>query len=208
MAGQSSRHGEVQRPQLGHFRVADRGESDSYSRVRAALDPVAKDINCPIIWVMGNHDDRGAFRRVLLDEKDDSVTLVYRGVDLVGLRLIALDSTVPGYHHGALGDEQLQELTTPLRSMTVLEFHRPERCEELVRGTDIRAILGGHRHYSTAATFAGGARFCCRSGELHDGSGCARAPDSGSRRCAELLAPSRTSRDRDDIGCTGRAGTQ
>ncbi|MCJ1694638.1 phosphodiesterase [Rathayibacter caricis] len=158
--------------------VADRGEEDAYRRVKAALDPLAARFGAPIVWVMGNHDERRAFRRVLLEQQQhaDSETPIDQVVDLDGLRLVALDSAVPGFHHGALTDEQLERLQrelatpaplgtilalhhpplpTPLGAMTVLELRGIERLEEVVRGTDVRAILGGHLHYPTAATFAG-----------------------------------------------------
>ncbi|MBF4462171.1 phosphodiesterase [Rathayibacter sp. VKM Ac-2878] len=156
--------------------IADRGEEDAYRRVRRALDPVAERFDCPIVWVMGNHDERRAFRRVLLDEDGGSDAPVYQVVDLGGLRLVALDSAVPGFHHGELGEEQVGRLRaelerpaplgtvlalhhpplpTPLGAMTVLELRGMDFLEEAVRGTDVRAILGGHLHYPTSATFGG-----------------------------------------------------
>ncbi|PPG52066.1 phosphodiesterase [Rathayibacter sp. AY1E9] len=156
--------------------VADRGEEDAYRRVREQLDPVGERFGCPIVWVMGNHDERGAFRRVLLEQDPAGAGPVDQVVDLGGLRLIALDSAVPGFHHGDLTDAQLAwlkdelaapaplgtilalhhpPLPTPLGAMTVLELRGIDRLEEVVRGTDVRAILGGHLHYPTAATFAG-----------------------------------------------------
>ncbi|MCM6762565.1 phosphodiesterase [Rathayibacter sp. ZW T2_19] len=157
--------------------VADRGEEDAYRRVKAAVDPLGERFGCPVVWVMGNHDERSAFRRVLLEqESDDRETPVDQVVDLDGLRLIALDSAVPGFHHGELTDAQLESLErelatpaplgtvlalhhpplpTPLGAMTVLELRGMERLEEVVGGSDVRAILGGHLHYPTAATFAG-----------------------------------------------------
>lgn len=160
--------------------VADRGEEDAYRRVRGLLDPVGERFACPVVWVMGNHDERRAFRTVLLDERADDATDVEQPIDQVvdlgGLRLIALDSAVPGYHHGAVTDAQLRSLAdvlatpaplgtilalhhpplpTPLGAMTVLELRGMDALEEVVRGTDVRAILGGHLHYPTAATFAG-----------------------------------------------------
>lgn len=156
--------------------VADRGEEDAYRRVRAALEPVAERFDCPIVWVMGNHDERGPFRRVLLDQDGSDTSPVDQLVDLGGLRLIALDSAVPGFHHGELTDTQLERLArelrtpaslgtilalhhpplpTPLGAMTVLELRGIDRLEEVVRGSDVRAILGGHLHYPTAASFAG-----------------------------------------------------
>ena len=61
------------------------------------------------IWVAGNHDERPALRRDLLDLEptEEPVTGVW---DLGGLRLIALDTTVPGWHHGDLDDAQLDWL--------------------------------------------------------------------------------------------------
>ena len=157
--------------------VADRGEEDAYRRVKAAVDPLGVRFGCPVVWVMGNHDERSAFRRVLLEQQsDDRETPVDQVVDLDGLRLIALDSAVPGFHHGELTDTQLESLErelatpaplgtvlalhhpplpTPLGAMTVLELRGMERLEEVVRGSDVRAVLGGHLHYPTAATFAG-----------------------------------------------------
>jgi len=157
--------------------VADRGEEDAYRRVKASVDPLGERFGCPVVWVMGNHDERSAFRRVLLEQQsDDRETPVDQVVDLDGLRLIALDSAVPGFHHGELTDTQLESLErelatpaplgtvlalhhpplpTPLGAMTVLELRGMERLEEVVRGSDVRAVLGGHLHYPTAATFAG-----------------------------------------------------
>jgi 3',5'-cyclic AMP phosphodiesterase CpdA len=84
---------------------------------------------------------------------------------------------VPGFHHGSLDDEQLEwlaaELATPaphgtliavhhppiptplLWAMEMLELHGQNRLAEVVRGTDVRGILGGHLHYTTHSVFAG-----------------------------------------------------
>lgn len=48
--------------------LADKGESDAYARLRAIVDPAARRLGAEVIWVMGNHDDRGTFRDTLLDE--------------------------------------------------------------------------------------------------------------------------------------------
>ncbi|NQX27660.1 metallophosphoesterase [Microbacteriaceae bacterium VKM Ac-2854] len=155
--------------------VADRGEADAYRRVRAALDPVAASFDCPIVWVMGNHDERVAFRRELLGAEGGDEPILQQ-FDLGGLRVVALDSAVPGFHHGALTPEHLAELDailadpaphgtllalhhpplpTPLGAMTVLELRGLAEFAEVIRGRDIRGVLAGHLHYPTAATFAG-----------------------------------------------------
>jgi 3',5'-cyclic AMP phosphodiesterase CpdA len=124
---------------------------------------------------MGNHDARPAFRSGLLDDEptQDSVDVV---VDVNGLRIIVLDSTVPGFHHGLISDEQLDWLTgvlaEPAPHGTLLALHHPpvpglldamdsvelkeqHRLEEVLAGTDVRGILAGHLHFSTTCTFAG-----------------------------------------------------
>ena len=158
--------------------IADLGEPDAYGRVRGLVEPAAARMGAEVVWVMGNHDDRSAFRAGLLgsgsEGGDDSP--IDRVIDLGGLRVIALDTSVPGYHHGELSGEQLdwlgRQLSTraahgtilalhhppvpsPVAYMQVLELQRQHDLAEVIRGSDIRAILGGHLHYSTHGLFAG-----------------------------------------------------
>ena len=39
--------------------------------------------------------------------------------------------------------------------VALIELRDQERLAEVIRGTDVRGILGGHLHYSTTSTFAG-----------------------------------------------------
>ena len=156
--------------------LADTGRPDAYRRLRALVEPAAAELGAEVIWVMGNHDERGAFRAGLLDQNAEDVTPIDRVFDIGGLRIIALDSTVPGQHHGEIGDDQLQwlakELETPAPHGTLLALHHPPvpspiglialvelrdqaKLAEVIEGTDVRGILGGHLHYSTHSTFAG-----------------------------------------------------
>lgn len=155
--------------------LTDLGEPDAYRRLRAAVEPVVARMDARLIWVMGNHDERAAYASLLFDAEptDAPQDQVY---DLGGLRVISLDSTVPGYHHGELEPAQLEWLAsvlaepaplgsilalhhppvpTPLEVMSVLELHDQPALERVIAGSDIRAILGGHLHYSTHGTFAG-----------------------------------------------------
>lgn len=155
--------------------VADLGEPDAYRRIRAALVPLAEETGAELIWVMGNHDERVPFREILLDEPGSDEP-VNRVIDLGGLRIITLDSSVPGYHHGILEpatlawlDEVLAEpapfgtvvalhhapIATPLALMDILELRGQDEFGEVIRGRDVRAILGGHLHYPTQGEFAG-----------------------------------------------------
>ncbi|MBM7416576.1 MULTISPECIES: phosphodiesterase [Nocardiaceae] len=155
--------------------LADKGEPDAYDSLRALVDPVAAALGSEVIWAMGNHDDRAAFRRGLLDERG-STEPVDRVYDIGGLRVITLDSTVPGHHYGQISPDQLRwlaaELAMPAPDGTVLALHHPpvpcvqdlavlvelrdqDSLAEVLAGSDVRAILAGHLHYSTSATFAG-----------------------------------------------------
>lgn len=156
--------------------LADLGEPDAYTRLRDLVEPIAQQLGAQIIWVMGNHDERAPYAQHLFDE-EPSTRPQDRVYDVNGLRIISLDTTVPGYHHGDLDPEQLDwlatELATPaphgtllalhhppiptplLEAMGMLELHDQQRLEDVVRGTDVRAILGGHLHYSTHSTMAG-----------------------------------------------------
>lgn len=155
--------------------LADRGQPDAYARLRALVEPVAERIGARVIWVMGNHDDRAAFRLALRGERGDTSP-----VDEVhwigGLRIIVLDSTVPGKHYGDVSESQLDwlaaELASPAPEGTILAMHHPPvpsvldlavsvelrdqaQLREVLEGSDVRSILAGHLHYSSTATFAG-----------------------------------------------------
>ena len=155
--------------------IADTGEADAYRRVRALVEASADRLGAQVVWVMGNHDKRAAFRTDLLGQagSDAPVDAVF---DLGGVRLIALDSSVPGYHHGELTQSQLDWLadllSEPAPHGTVLALHHPpiptmiplmsilelrgqSRLAEVIAGSDVRTILGGHLHYATTGLFAG-----------------------------------------------------
>jgi len=155
--------------------LADLGEADAYACLRALLEPFAQRIGARVLWVMGNHDERGAFRASLLDEASD-LRPVDRVDELDGLRVVTLDTSVPGRHHGEVRDAQLSwladVLATPAPLGTILAMHHPpvpsvlplaasvelrdqSRLAAVLRGTDVRTIIAGHLHYSTFATFAG-----------------------------------------------------
>jgi len=156
--------------------LADLGEPDAYQRLKAIVEPVAERLGAQVIWVMGNHDERPEYSSLLFGD-EPSTEPQDRVYDIDGLRIISFDTTVPGYHHGAMTDAQLtwlaDELSTPAPHGTLLAVHHPpvptpllwamemlelqgqDRLADVLRGTDVRGILGGHLHYSTHSTFAG-----------------------------------------------------
>jgi 3',5'-cyclic AMP phosphodiesterase CpdA len=156
--------------------LTDLGEPDAYARLRAMVEPIAARLGAVVVWVMGNHDERLQYSAALFDTDptEDPQDRVY---DVAGLRIVSLDTSVPGYHHGDLTDSQLawlaDLLATPaphgtllcvhhppiptpmLEAMGMLELQEQHRLAEVIRGSDVRAILAGHLHYSTHSTFAG-----------------------------------------------------
>ncbi|KRF16691.1 3',5'-cyclic-nucleotide phosphodiesterase [Nocardioides sp. Soil797] len=155
--------------------LADRGEPGAYRRLRAIVEPAAAEWGAVVVWVMGNHDDRSAYAGELFGAEPGEATqdATY---DVNGLRIISLDTSVPGYHHGELSDEQLawlrRELATPAENGTILALHHPpipvpmmrpaaiielleqDRLAAVLEGSDVTSILGGHFHFTSFSTFA------------------------------------------------------
>src|SRR5690606_11515999 len=100
--------------------LADLGEPGAYRKLRSAVEPVAHRPGAQLVWCMGNHDERAPYARELFDELEHDgdgshgVAPQDRVYDIRGLRIIALDTSVPGYHHGALEPEQLDWLRDQL----------------------------------------------------------------------------------------------
>ena len=107
--------------------LADLGEPDAYERLKALVEPAAERMGAQLIWVMGNHDERPEYSRILFGEESDAPQ--DRVYDVNGLRIISFDTTVPGYHHGEVTDDQLDWLADVLASPaphgSVLAVHHP-----------------------------------------------------------------------------------
>ncbi len=160
--------------------LADSGSPAAYRRLRAVVEPLARHLGAPVIYAMGNHDERTAFRRELLGAAPATDSLSTIPCDSVhwiaGLRIVVLDSTTPGYDSGHLTDAQLawlrDELARPAPDGTVLVLHHPpvpspmlvvelmtlretDRLARAVAGSDVRIILCGHAHHASCGLLAG-----------------------------------------------------
>ncbi len=155
--------------------LTDSGDPEAYQRLRAAVEPVAARIGAPVLYAMGNHDARGPFRAGLLGAEPSTEPFDY--VHWSGdLRIIVLDSTEPGHHHGDLTDDQLafltEELRTPAPAGSILVLHhppvpsplpfintlllrQPQRLAAALAGGDVSMILCGHSHHASAGALAG-----------------------------------------------------
>jgi len=111
--------------------LADKGELHAYERLREMIEPMCAALGAKAIWAMGNHDNRANFRAAFSDASEASKPQdpVDRSYFVNGLRIITLDTTVPGHHYGELSESQLEwlaaELATPAPDGTILALHHP-----------------------------------------------------------------------------------
>ncbi|WP_458780941.1 phosphodiesterase [Arthrobacter sp. D3-16] len=183
--------------------LADKGDPEAYVKLRAIVEPACRELDAEVIWAMGNHDNRANFRKGLLDQPGSDAP-VDHSYFINGLRVITLDTSVPGFHHGELSGSQLEwlasELETPAPDGTILALHHPPvpsvldlsvlvelrdqaSLAAVVRNSDVRTILAGHLHYSTTASFAGVpvsvASASCYTQDLNVPAGGTRGHDAG-----------------------------
>ncbi|WP_338487251.1 phosphodiesterase [Pseudomonas trivialis] len=167
--------------------LVDFGRADEY----AVLHPELARLHMPCYLVPGNHDTRGP----LLDAFADHAYLPRSAqapldwvVDDHPLRLIGLDSTIPGSHGGQLLDSQLQWLDAQLAlrpdAPTLLILHHPPfisgighmdrepfinaaALEQVVaRHPQVERLLCGHLHRPMQRRF-GGSLSCVCPGTSH-----------------------------------------
>jgi 3',5'-cyclic AMP phosphodiesterase CpdA len=153
--------------------TADGGVEDSLL-ARQLLDR----FDVPVHVLPGNHDLRASLRSAfgLPGEEDDPIDYT---VEVGALRLVVLDSIVPGEDRGALSAAQLRwldgelgkepqrpailamhhpPLATGLPEWDAINLVAPERqvlAEVVSRHPQLRAIVGGHLHRVAASALAG-----------------------------------------------------
>jgi len=154
--------------------LTDNGTPAAYRRVRELLAPLGLDPHV----LPGNHDLRAPLRAEfgLPGEGDEPVS---HAVDLGPLRLICLDSTVPGAEGGALDGGRIEWLDAALaeerEKPTVVALHHPPLRTEiptferiglapesrealaavLDRHPQVVRIVAGHVHRTIVAELAG-----------------------------------------------------
>lgn len=151
--------------------IADHGLPVEYELAGSILSSAHRILVCP-----GNHDERTAFRKVLLGEPSDAapVNAVHQ---VAGVTVALCDSTIPGRDDGLLAEETLDWLDAVLAAApdapALVCFHHPpvllhspyidrirqygeQRLAALVgRHPNVVALLCGHAHTPAASTFAG-----------------------------------------------------
>jgi 3',5'-cyclic-AMP phosphodiesterase len=135
-------------------------------------------LGVPFHVLPGNHDERAAMRKAFGLPGEGDAPIDY-AADLGALRLVVVDSTVPGEDHGAFEPAQLErleaELTGAPEQPTVIAMHqaplttgiadwdrvnmstteRAALAAVIERHPQVRAIVGGHLHRIAASTLAG-----------------------------------------------------
>lgn len=151
--------------------LADHGRADEYQIVKEEL----ASLELPFYVVPGNHDDRRTLRDCFELPGGNDAPIDYAR-DIGRVRLLMLDSTIPGEDHGDLDSEQRDWLEATLDAAperpTILVMHHPpirpgvpafdtialvdgarlELARILERNDQVLAVLSGHLHRAIAAT--------------------------------------------------------
>jgi 3',5'-cyclic AMP phosphodiesterase CpdA len=156
--------------------VAGNGRYKEYELARELLAR----FEVPVHVLPGNHDDRAGLRRAFGLPGEGGEPIDY-AVEVRGVRILVLDSTVPGQDPGALEADQLAWLDRQLaehpEAPAVLAMHHSplptgidewdevnlsaadrQALGEVVGGHDqVKAIVAGHLHRVTASVLGGAA---------------------------------------------------
>lgn len=162
--------------------LVDEGSDAEYARLRELLSPLTR----PVYVVPGNHDEREALRRAFADRGyfPASGRLDYV-VDVGPIRVVAVDTNVPGSSGGRLGADGLAWLAATLdeardRPTVIMQHHPPmttgmARMDEMgledaeaeaaviARHPHVERILCGHFHRPIAARVGGTLASTCPS---------------------------------------------
>jgi 3',5'-cyclic-AMP phosphodiesterase len=152
--------------------LADLGEAEAYGRLKAIISR----LTIPVHITLGNHDDRPVFFEVFGAEQAAETGKVDKVIDAKGYRIIILDSSEPGRVDGVLEAAQIDWLTARLgeamdRPVIVILHHNANALHiasdtirmlepdafiaALKTHPDIRQVIAGHVHLTSAATYRG-----------------------------------------------------
>lgn len=134
--------------------LVDAGRPEEYRHLRQLLSP----LTCPVWLMPGNHDDPAALRDAFPDHHELGASGPVQWVrEAAGLRVVALDTTVPGRPHGALDADRLEWLDRCLAAApgrpTLVAMHHPPFESGIGPMDAMRLVHGGpalaavlHRH--------------------------------------------------------------
>ena len=155
--------------------VVDEGTAAEYAAARVMLDRIKQ----PLVVIPGNHDEREAFRACFADRGHYAAAGPLHAVagEHGPVRIIALDVTVPGHHHGLVDEAAAKWLDEALaaepRRPTIVMLHQPPlvsgipyidiyRCRGagrlaavIERYPAVERVVTGHIHRFMLRRFAG-----------------------------------------------------
>lgn len=169
--------------------IADDGSEQGCLAVRESIGAFADARGIPHVYCTGNHDDRKGFAAALgsghvgtggvdIGRRARDVDGALAAVsEASGLRVITLDSLVPGSTHGELDTSQLEwlrsELSEPAPGGSIVILHhppvsvppigymesvalqRPEELGRVIAQSDVHVVLCGHLHHQLSGSVGG-----------------------------------------------------
>jgi 3',5'-cyclic-AMP phosphodiesterase len=155
--------------------LTDFGRRDEYALLRTLLEP----LEMPVYLIPGNHDEREALRAAFPEHAylRQSARFVQYAIDEHPLRIVAIDTLIPGEARGELCAERLAWLDArlgeqPAKPTVILMHHPPftsfighmdrvgltgaEALAAVVRNhPQVERLLCGHVHRPIETRFAG-----------------------------------------------------
>jgi len=140
----------------------------------------------PILWTVGNHDDRTSFQAILPEVPKDENGFVQYELDHGGVRWLALDTLDSGRHGGMVCTKRAAWLKARLAERksvpTIIVLHHPPvdtgidwmsalSCEDWVKRLErvvkpakqVVGMIAGHVHRPIATSFGGKPLVVCPS---------------------------------------------
>lgn len=166
--------------------LVDFGHAEEYAHLRRLLEP----LEIPYLVIPGNHDEREALRSAFPEHSylPSSGFLHYSINDQYPLRIVGLDTVVPGHSRGELCEERLDWIrktlaAEPQKPTLILMHHPPFMCgiehmeriglsgieafaEILKQNSQVQAVLCGHLHRNIF-TRVGERSVLCSVGPAH-----------------------------------------
>ncbi|HZP85780.1 MAG TPA: phosphodiesterase [Burkholderiales bacterium] len=163
--------------------LAHNGAPEAYEHLREVL----AQLNCPVLVIPGNHDDIGHFRRAFADHAylPHDGQFIQFVVDDYAVRIVAIDSVVPGRVRGMLCAERLAWLDhtlaeRPHTPTLVMMHHAPfatglqhvdlcgmdgiDGLEFVIsRHPQVERLVCGHVHRAIQTRFGGSVASTCPS---------------------------------------------
>ncbi|RFU46477.1 phosphodiesterase [Paraburkholderia sp. DHOC27] len=157
--------------------LVDQGDPEQYAHLQTLLAP----LQIPYYLLVGNHDARSALREAFSDRPElrEGGEFVQYAADIGPVRLLALDSMVPGESGGTLCDTRLAWLEAQLAAAqdkpVIIALHHPpfdcgighmdnirldrdatQKLAALVaRHPNVERVICGHVHRSMFVRFGG-----------------------------------------------------